>query len=101
MSTPCRSMREELPPSQPDTPMPERSSIRISPESIPESEGTSLFLPRLFMDGVAAQLLTILLELQPLSPPRLFRGAVVPLPRIAAFQPDVFTYHITTSGKKP
>jgi hypothetical protein len=36
-------------------------------------------LPRLFMNRVAAQLLAVFLEFQPLSSPRFLRGAVVTL----------------------
>src|SRR5262249_10582546 len=53
------------------------------------------------MDGMATQLLAVLLELKPLCSARLLRRPVVPLSRIATLQPDVFTYHITTSDKKP
>ena len=55
---------------------------------------TGLLLAGLFVNRMPAKFLVVLLQLQPLSPLRLFRDSVVPQSGFRALQPNEFTCHL-------
>ena len=74
------------------------AAVHLEPaiRSLPASPAASLLLSRFLVDRVLPQLRAVLFQFQPLGAASLFRGAVIPLTRFTAFQPDILARHAQT-----